>query len=48
VKDGKLQLNMKDEITSSTLITQDGEIVNQRVREFYNLPALVTSSKEAS
>ncbi len=40
VKDGKLQLNMEDEITRSTLVTQDGDIVNQRVREFYNLPAL--------
>ena len=40
VKDGKLQLKMEDEIVRSTLITQDGEIVNQRVREFYNLPAL--------
>ena len=40
VKDGKLQLNMEDEITRSTLVTQDGEIVNQRVREVFNLPAL--------
>jgi len=40
VKDGQLQLNMEDEIARSTVITQDGEIVNQRVREFYNLPAL--------
>ncbi len=39
VKDGKLQLNMEDEITRSTLVTQGGEIVNPRVREFYNLPA---------
>ena len=48
VKDGKLQLNLGDEITSSTLVTRGGEIVNGRVREFYNLPALVSSSKEAS
>ena len=48
VKDGKLVLNMDDEITRSTVVTQGGEIVNARVREFYNLPALVASSKEAS
>ena len=39
-KDGKLQLNLDDEITRSTLVTQGGEIVNPRVREFYELPAL--------
>jgi NAD(P) transhydrogenase subunit alpha len=42
-KDGKLQLNLQDEITRETLVTRDGEIVNQRVREFYSLPALVSA-----
>jgi len=41
VKDGKLNLNMDDEIVRSTLVTEGGEIVNPRVREFYSLPALV-------
>ena len=40
VKDGKLQLNLEDEIIRSTLVTRNGEIVNPRVREFYKLPAL--------
>lgn len=40
VKDGKLQLNMEDEITRETLVTRGGEIVNPRVREFFKLPAL--------
>src|SRR5271169_4101928 len=48
VKDGKLQLNLEDEITRSTLVTQGGEVVNPRVREFYNLPALQLQSKEVS
>jgi H+-translocating NAD(P) transhydrogenase subunit alpha len=48
VKDGKLQINLDDEITRSTLVTRDGEIVNPKVREFYTLPALVAQSKEAS
>ena len=40
VKDGKLQLNMEDEITRETLVTRGGEIVNTRVREAFALPAL--------
>jgi NAD(P) transhydrogenase subunit alpha len=40
VQDGKLRLNLEDEIIRSTLITRQGEIVNPRVREFYKLPAL--------
>jgi NAD(P) transhydrogenase subunit alpha len=42
VKDGKLQLNQQDEIVRETLVTNGGEIVNTRVREFFKLPALVT------
>ena len=42
VKDGKLQLNSEDEIIRETLVTHDGEIVNERVREFFQLPALAT------
>jgi len=40
VKDGKLQMNLQDEITRETLVTNAGEIVNSRVREFFKLPAL--------
>ena len=40
VKEGKLQLNLQDEIIRETLVTRDGEIVNPRVREFYKLPSL--------
>jgi NAD(P) transhydrogenase subunit alpha len=40
VQDGKLRLNLEDEIIRSTLVTRNGEIVNPRVREFYKLPAL--------
>jgi len=41
VKDGKLQLNLQDEIIRETMITSGGEIVNARVRGFFELPALV-------
>jgi H+-translocating NAD(P) transhydrogenase subunit alpha len=44
VRDGKLNLNMDDEIVRSTLVTEGGEIVNPRVREFFSLPALVAQS----
>jgi NAD(P) transhydrogenase subunit alpha len=44
VKDGKLQLNVEDEIIRDTLVTHDGEIVNQRVREFFSLPQVVSRS----
>jgi H+-translocating NAD(P) transhydrogenase subunit alpha len=40
VKDGKLQLDMNDEIIRETMVTRGGEIVNARVREFFGLPAL--------
>ena len=40
VKEGKLQLNLEDEITRETLVTRGGEIVNPRVREFFKLPSL--------
>src|ERR1700691_4260282 len=40
VQEGKLRLNLGEEIIRSTLVTRQGEIVNPRVREFYALPAL--------
>jgi len=44
VQDGKLRLNLDDEIVRSTLVTRAGEIVNPRVREFFALPALVAQA----
>ena len=46
VKDGKLRLDPSDEIIHDTLLTQGGEVVNPRLREFYSLPALVVASQE--
>jgi NAD(P) transhydrogenase subunit alpha len=45
VKDGKLNLNMDDEIIRETLLTRGGEVVNSRLREFFSLPALPGESK---
>ena len=44
VKDKQVQLNLQDEIVRETLLTQGGEIVNERVRQFYSLPALAAQS----
>lgn len=44
-KEGKLQLNLDDEITRDTLLTRAGEVVNARVREFFSLPALAAQAK---
>jgi NAD(P) transhydrogenase subunit alpha len=41
VKDRKVQMNLEDEITRETMLTRDGEIVNARVRQFFQLPELV-------
>ena len=40
VKDGKLQLDLDDEIIRDTLVTRGGEVVNSRVRDFFSLPAI--------
>lgn len=44
VKNGQLQLNLQDEIIRETLITRELEIVNERVREFFSLPAFASPS----
>jgi len=45
VKDNALRADIDDEIVRSTLVTQNGEVVNPRVREFYSLPAFATPSQ---
>jgi NAD(P) transhydrogenase subunit alpha len=44
VKDGKVGVDTSDEIVRETLLTQGGEVVNKRVREFFSLPALAARS----
>jgi proton-translocating NAD(P)+ transhydrogenase subunit alpha len=41
VKEGKLQVNLQDEIIRETMVTRDGEVTNARVREFFKMPELV-------
>jgi NAD(P) transhydrogenase subunit alpha len=40
VKKGQLDLNLQDDIIRETSLTRRGEIVQPRVREFFQLPAL--------
>lgn len=42
VKEGKLRLDPEDEIIRETMLTRGGELVNQRVREFFSQPAPVS------
>jgi H+-translocating NAD(P) transhydrogenase subunit alpha len=44
-RDGKFHPDPADEIFRETLVTQDGEVMNARVREFFALPALTMQSK---
>jgi len=37
VKAGKLELNLQDQITSDTLLTRDGQVVNAMVQKFFNV-----------
>jgi len=39
IKDGQLQLDLGDEITRDTLVTRDGDVVNERVRQAMGLVA---------
>jgi NAD(P) transhydrogenase subunit alpha len=48
VKDGKLQLNMDDEIIRETMLTRGGEVANARVREFFSIPPLPAEVKEVA
>jgi NAD(P) transhydrogenase subunit alpha len=45
VKEGKLQLNLKDDILRETLVTEGGEVVNARLREFFSLSALAVKEE---
>jgi NAD(P) transhydrogenase subunit alpha len=40
---GRKEPDLEDEIARDTLVTQAGEIVNARVREFYSLPSRVAA-----
>jgi NAD(P) transhydrogenase subunit alpha len=43
VKEGKLRLDLEDEIIRETLLTRGGELVSPRVREFFSQPTAFSS-----
>jgi NAD(P) transhydrogenase subunit alpha len=45
VKEGKLKLDLADDIVRDTLLTMAGEVVNPRLREYYSLPPLVAAAQ---
>jgi NAD(P) transhydrogenase subunit alpha len=46
VKEGKLRLDMEDQIVRDTLLTRGGEVVNARLREFFSLPPLAEPAQK--
>lgn len=46
VKEGQLQLNLKDEITRETLVARGGEVAHPQIRELLGLPASLTSDRK--
>ena len=44
-KGGKANLDTGDEIIRETMLTRGGDVVNNRVRDFFSLPPLSTGSK---
>ena len=48
VKNGKLRVDLEDQIIRDTLLTHQGEVVNARVRELLGLPASSAPTDERS
>ncbi|MBW7995166.1 MAG: Re/Si-specific NAD(P)(+) transhydrogenase subunit alpha [Candidatus Glassbacteria bacterium] len=46
VSDGQLQIDRSDEITTETLLTTDGEVVNGRVRELLGMQPLAKAAQQ--
>lgn len=44
-KDGTLRIDPADEIVRETLVTHSGEVVSQRVREFFGLPVVADGTR---
>jgi NAD(P) transhydrogenase subunit alpha len=48
IQDGQVAIDLQDQVISETLLTQDGQIVNDRVRELLKLPGLEPVSEAES
>jgi NAD(P) transhydrogenase subunit alpha len=47
-KEGDLKIDVADEITAGTLMTQDGQVVHPRLRELLGMPALAAAPAQAA
>ena len=47
MKDGKVRMDLDDDIIRETLLTRDGAVVNARVREFFELPPTAAAPQGA-
>ena len=47
INDGKLNIDLTDEVLKDTLLTKDGQIENSRVRELLGLPSFKPSDDTA-
>jgi NAD(P) transhydrogenase subunit alpha len=45
VKEGKVEMNMEDEVVAESMVTRDGEVVNARVREAMGLAPAAQESE---
>ena len=48
VKDGRLNIDLEDEITRETLVARGGEVVHPRVREVLGLEAGTTAEEKSA
>jgi NAD(P) transhydrogenase subunit alpha len=48
LNDGKLNIDLADEVTAGTLLCRDGEVVHPRVRDLLNLPPLEQPAAESA
>ena len=48
IDDGQLNIDLSDEVIKDTILTMDGQVINERVRELLKLPPLEEAEKVAS
>ncbi len=48
IKDGKLEIDLSDEITRETLLTRDGQVTHARLRSMLNLEPLPDPAAESA
>jgi hypothetical protein len=47
IKNGSLNIDMKDEITRDTLVARDGEVISQRIRDLLGIGPVPPPKRKA-